>query len=229
MALLTLVGQNVEIPVIEGFIDLPRYGVWVADLAIDAQAIAGVTGQVTIQAKDGSVAFNGTAIQTRTNVEFQSVLMRVIGGAYGMATTLQPKAYQQVNLQTVLTDILTAAGETLSPTSDPGVLATFFPFWVRNLGVASSAVTSLLEDTGASWRVLNDGSVFVGPETWPQFNTSIPYDFLGTRPQEASQTISMSSPMLIPGVTFNKVKVSSVLHEILQRQIRTRFWFEVNQ
>ena len=85
MALLTLNGA----PVISATIGAPLVGAWTAEVAVDSQEPP--TGAVTLQTANGEAVWRGVA--HRAGMARGAALVRVIGGAGGLARELAPKAY----------------------------------------------------------------------------------------------------------------------------------------
>ena len=90
----------------------------------------------------------------------------VAGGAGGLWRELLPLMHPgNPPVRLVLTGpqgVLTLAGETLSPDSTPSVLSQSLAQWPRRGGEAGYLVDDVVREVGASWRVLPDGSVWVG-------------------------------------------------------------------
>lgn len=208
--------------ILEATVSMPRGGRWVADLVVDAIDTGGLTGAVTIQLGP-SLELKGTAKRVGAFVEHVS--MRVVGGAGGLMREIAPKAYQQVPLRIPLVDALAAVGETLSPLSDVAVLNTQLPHWSRMRGPASEEVRSLLAraPAGVASRVLPDGTVWVGAETWPE--ASFEFDLLDDQPWSGEATLGVDAPSLLPGTTFMGRRVEQVTHQVTPSRVRTHVQF----
>ncbi len=234
MALLTV--NNFAL--IEGELRLPRVGVWSADLKVDTTNTVGIGGAVTIASADGKFSYSGVAY--REGVYTNTLTMRVIGGNGGLAPPpagvgqlLTPKFYQNVTLELVLTDILTACGERLASSSDPSVLSIFLPKWTRTAVSGKRALQALFRTIATSWRTLPDGSFWVGTDSYPQAPAT-KFDLLERHFGEGRVTIASEQPFVTPGtllpitidgVTLNE-SVSNVVHHVRGEQIRSEVWFE---
>jgi hypothetical protein len=87
-----------------------------------------VVGQVTVSVGDGAILMNGNAF--RVGIFADMVRMRVEGGNGTLRKNPQPaKSYLNVPLSTVIKDIVSNGGETLSQQADTGILNTFLPAW----------------------------------------------------------------------------------------------------
>ena len=94
----------------------------------------------------------------------------VAGGAGGLWRELPPLMHSgNPPVRLVLTGpqgVLTLAGETLSPDSTSSVLSQSLAQWPRRGGEAGYLVDDVIREVGASWRVLPDGSVWVGVDQY---------------------------------------------------------------
>lgn len=217
MAFLALNGAAV----VSGLITLPRIGPWTADLVVAAPTLP--DGFVTLTMA-GTMTLHGAIYrggQTRG-----ATTARVVGGAGGLGTLLPPKGYHGVPLSLPLGEALTAAGERLSPTSDTTVLNTYLGAWSRLAMTAGGAIAALMHALpDAAWRVLPDGSVWVGVERWPASSLR---DYTVTRddPHHARQEIAATVPNVWPGETLGGRRVSTVEHRIEARSVRATVYFE---
>lgn len=212
-------------PVISGTIARPRLGAWWADLRVEVADPAAVTGPVTIALGTGSQAFVGTA--RRVGVYRDATHVRVVGGRGGLARTFGPKAYRGVPLRLPLLDVLAAAGEALAPTSDTTALSTTLVDWQGMAQPAGAALASLVQAANGSpaWRVLPDGTVWVGPEAWTA-SRLVAYDLTLDEPHLGRLELAADDPAIAPGQTFLGRRVSYVEHLVAPDQLRHLVWFE---
>lgn len=206
------------LPVISATITMPLVGAWYADLVVDDQSAP--AGPALLSAADDSVIFSGFSY--RGGVTREKVMVRVVGGGGGLATQLNAKHYRAVPLRLPLLDILTQSKEKLSASASPDILNRQLGSWSRTKGLAGESIRALAESAGASWRVLRDGSVWLGVETWPDFSLS--YEIIDEAPHSGRIEIWSEAPQLIPGVTLNGRRISKVEH-LISEKIRTTAWF----
>lgn len=217
---------GVSYVVIEGMIHLPRIGVWHADFTLeapgssDANTMLSGGAQITLAGKTYSGTFDHNGATDRDTIR-----VRINAGAGGMGTLLAAKGYRATTLKIVLGDILAAAGEQLSLAADPAVLATNLPFWVGMQQPAGLALQSLLQVTGSAWRMLTDGTLWFGTETYPQ-TTQTDFVQLSTEPELARYEFSSYAPSLLPGETFQGQRVSAVVHYVRPHSLRSQLFFE---
>lgn len=218
MPYLTLNGR----PVLRCEITMPSTGAWFARLAVDDNGAP--EGTVTIAAADGRATWRGTAY--RSGVARDMWLALVVGGGGGLADDLTPKFYRGATVGLVLREALQAAGERLSPASDQGILGTALEAWTRASGSLSTCIRMVCRATGATWRVLSDGTVWVGRETWPAM--SLAHEEIRVDPHAGRLEIASEVPALIPGVMLSGRRVTRVEHKIDSDSIRTVAYFETD-
>lgn len=139
---------------------LPLAGAWSCDLDVDTDTE--VTGAVTLEV-DGVETFRGTVI---TGAVTHGLWRgRIVGGAAGLRSTVPALAYLQATRADVVRDALAESGESISAAS--GDLSAAFARFHRAEGAAARAIDATATALGYGWRVLDDGTVWIGPETWP--------------------------------------------------------------
>lgn len=194
-------------------------GTWTA-YAVLAEADQAPTGKVTLLffglELQGFVIRSGTA-------EGQASLL-IAGGNGGLWAELPPRAYQQAPLRLPLQDLLTAAGEQLSPFSTTPVLQASLPAWVRRRGEAGRSLDHLADAAGAVWRVQPDGLVFVGLDTWteaPDFDRTLVH----SDPVAARDDLAPIVPGVLPGQTLGGRKVGTVHYQATADALTARVWY----
>ncbi len=220
--LITCAGADVVV----GRISLPDRGPWYADLVLDTATVP--SGSVTIAA-DGGLSIAGT-IQ-RADVVLDVVHCRVIGGAGGLGTIIDAAAYENAQLSDPLNAILDAAGEKLSSKVETSITSTLLAQWTNVAQSAAAALDRITYAAGQAtgktliWRVLDDGAVWLGEESWPTATLPGGADVLMAYPAEKRVEIGVVTPALLPGVDLADVgKVVAVDHWLQANQIRTWAW-----
>jgi hypothetical protein len=210
--------------VISGTIALPRIGMWSADLVVDSTTA--IAGAVTIAPPDGTRPLVGTTVHS--GLFEDRVEMRVVGGAGRMGFPVEPRYYRGVPLRLPLGDLLREAGERLSPSSSAQVLDTLLQKWTREGSSTGRALNHLTDAVGASWRVLQDGTLWVGTETWPSIE--VVHDLISEHTSENRVEIATESidAALVPGTVFLGRRVSYVEHRVAPDSMRTMVWFEAS-
>jgi hypothetical protein len=187
-------------PVLSGALTMPIVGTWHANLDLDAPVAP--TGRISID-WDG-VPFSGTVVRSGADEGGRSQAL-IVGGAGGFSKVLTGKYYASgPTLKIIVADILSEAGETLSSTADASVLSHVVARWERTAGTAGYSLTAALDDAGATWRVLSDGTVWVGKDTFPAVaRADIPgLTVLDENHSSGFIVVSVDAPLLRPGVTL---------------------------
>jgi hypothetical protein len=205
-------------PVPRAILHLPRSGAWHADVVVDAETLP--AGKVTLALGDtatwsGVVAVGGPVLGAG--------VLRVVGGAGGLARTVSPKAYRASPLRIPLADVLEAVGERLASTSDAGMLAAQLAYWIRLELPAALALAALAAQAGAVWRTLASGEVWVGRELWPAAPTGLMV--LGESPAQRRMEFPLT-PELVPGMLLEGGRtVEHVEHSVAATKMRTFVWY----
>lgn len=227
MALVTING----VPVLSGTIAAPLRGVWTADLVIDQPDGSGFEAgtAVSIEAADG-VTLSGTVAPQRTGDFLDAVHVRVLGGAGGMGATVTARGYTQPSayVRDVLNGLATDSGETLSSDISADLLGTNLVAWAVIAQPTSHALEALLAIVApaASWRILADGTLWMGEESWP--SSSPTYELENHDPAQVTYTIGVTSPSIMPGVDVEGIgKVARVEHIIEAERIQTKIWTDL--
>ncbi len=201
---------------------MPRVGVWRADLTLDLEDASKVGDEVTLSV-DG-LEWKGTAVEVGAYTG--RVHLRMAGGNAGMPKPVVPRFYRAMPARVVAQDLLAEGGEELSSTANQDVLSSILPLWTRASGIVSEALEQLLDELGATWRVLADGTVWVGTETWPEASNVKDVIVLAEVPNEARIEFGSATPNLVPGTTFRGRRVSRVEIHISPSDVHTKAWFD---
>lgn len=229
MALLTINGVGI----ISGSILMPLNGVWTGDLVIDQPNGNGFSAgtPVAIVAADSGFTINGVVSPARTGDFLDTVHVRVLGGAGGMANDVQPRAYVQPGAfgKDVIAGLMTDSGETLASTSDPTLLNANLAAWAVMAGPTSQALDTLIKFNSPTdhWRFLSDGTLWIGSETWPA--SSDEYILINQNPAEGTFDLGVDTPSIMPGVSISGVgNINLVEHQILSDSIRSKVWIDLD-
>jgi len=220
MSEITLNGR----PVVRATLWLPASGVWSA--SVDVDTAEELSGAVSLAASSGA-AWAASVARGAVSHGLWSGL--IVGGAGGLRAPVAPLAYRNATLADVVRDVLESAGERLSSTSDS--LSTAVALWHRRQGSAGSALASVAERAGYAWRVLRDGSVWLGVETWPDAG-DLALTLLSRDPSLGTYALSGDTFGIAPGQSLQVqdeagatfINVSSVRHVIEPERITTTVW-----
>jgi hypothetical protein len=211
---------------------MPLTGTWVSDLTIDPASssaqIPAVGNQMSIAIGENGFSLQGTIL--RINNAFETVFVRLVGGGGGLYRTVAAKSYQSATFGQVLNDLLNQVGESLSTMTPAAITNISLPFWTVPVSPMFQAMANLIlvarvmTSTEVNWRVLPDGTVFVGVEAWPQ-SSMASFDLYSWPPNELKATIFSVDPRVTPGQTWQSGQVSNVEHVINPEKIRSTIWF----
>ncbi len=187
----------------------PRMGAWHCDLELDADSIQ--AGKIKFQLDD--LEFTGTVLPERTGVDGSRAKCTVVAGNGNLSHDVTAHSYSSsagVRVGSIVHDILKECGEDLSDLSDKAALDKKLPRWHVTGGTAKDALTRLAEATDCAWRVLRDGTVWFGVETWPEVAPD------GTLTNESwhDGTVELASetPNMVPGTVYQGQKIEHVVH-----------------
>jgi hypothetical protein len=221
MALLTVNG----LAILDGSsLYFPRVGAWHAELRVDTPDAIGPACEISIA--DGKLVLEGTA--DRGGVFVDTGFVRVVAGKNGLGTTARPKHYDDPSIRIVLADLVATAGETLASSADASMLARHLTAWTTTARPVGNVVDLLLRQAaGSSWRMLADGTLWVGAETWPDSGLSADdFQILAELPSDGTAELGMEAPTLMAGVALAGRRVSAVEHRIDAGGVRATVWFE---
>lgn len=208
-------------PVLAMRLTLPAMGRWTCSAELDGDEAP--EGQVEIV--QGDVRLSGTVY--RAGVVAGTLRAIVVGGSGGIGRGIPARSYQGVTARAVVEDLLAAAGERLDSMSTRDALTAALPYWTRTGGPAGSALSTLVQHLGLSWRMLPAGSVWVGRESWP----SAPETFAATEldRDHTSQTVLLAPEGigLFPGVTYRGDRVDRVEYVVTRDgPLRATYWID---
>lgn len=200
---------------------MPLVGTWQAKVDSEAAALSG-----TVVLDDGEgQTFTGRVRRSGVITDRNRAL--IVGGRGKIgdgAFELDSKNFRAVNLKVVATEILSQAGETLSTTSQAPLLAQHLDFWTVAADTPGAALLALLEPFRAAWRMLSDGTVWLGIDTYPEAPEQ---DRLELEPyaDAALVCLAVDAFALRPGVTLDSRKVVQVEHRFTEEGRRTDYWY----
>ena len=201
-----------DIPVLSGDLFVPRVGNWTSCLYVDTEIPPAGLCKISWlgQLYSGHVIHAGES-ETLTRV--------LVGGGVGnLYKSVKAKQYDQIYpIKVPLEEILQAVGERLSTSSTPQLLSKPMKAWVRTEDDASNLLSLLADITGAIWRVLPDGSVFFGEDTWQEF---APFDhvLLAENYENDTLELSVESPGILPGQSYMGKKVGAVRYKLYESE-----------
>lgn len=201
----TLNGHTVTVATVQ----LPAWGRWFADVAIDGeQTLSGAVKLVIADATFAGAILSGGSSMGRSS-------FRVCGGA-GWGKVVPSKNYRSdadVKLSTVAEDAARLAGETLGDVPR----ATIGKAWTRPDGEAARTLEALAPK---GWRVDADGVTRFGRRSRTELARSVTKG----KPDRARGTIEIATDSIVdlaPGVVVDGIEAVDVVHELGDGKLRT--------
>lgn len=196
--------------ILDGDLVLPRLGVWTARAEIDADAAIapGTDATIALARDDGGAPARFVGRVVESSVWQGRAHVVIAGGRAGLAgrlaAELPPRSYvaapQPVPVVEIVRDICTEAGETLAPAAEAALATLVVPRWFRAAGTGAAALRELAAVVPA-WRVLGDGTVWAGAETWPAAAAAATRGLYQTRDDGLTLTLDVApeAAELVPG------------------------------
>lgn len=205
-------------PVTALTLTMPAIGRSVAHVSLaDTDATAAATGLVSLTDGNGFTLLGNTVSE---NVE--SRLTCWAGGPSALRSAVGARSYRDREVKDIAADIVGAA---YSSRSTPTTAKTKLPFWTRIAGTQMEALRDLADALGVRWRTLDDGSIWVGTDSYPElkdFDATI----LDTDAITRTKVVALDSPRLRPGQTWRGIKIDAVEYSFSQKQsLRATIWY----
>lgn len=222
--------------ILKGLIRMPPIGVWTADITIDQPDGTGFDEGTSVTiACDGGLSFVGT-VAPRTGDFLDVRHLRLMGGANGMGNAAKPSGFMQPGAlcKDVINSLTKASGESLSSKTDQSFLNTNLMAWMITDRSCAANLDVLLGIVAPSsvWRILADGTLWIGAESWPTSNDS--YVLSKRDPIDAHYELAVDVPTIVPGVNLGNANaigfsdaignVAMVEHHIEGDSVTTWVW-----
>lgn len=154
-------------PLVSGHLRMTKSGVWTAyDVLVDTATILNKGDSVTLALLNET--FKGTIYNADVYLGFQRCT--IIGGSGRLAEELESAPYNSTTIGQVFKDIARKTGHTVSSTSDLETLNFSLKAWNIIKMKASLAIEKLLSTTKTLWRILPDGTLWTGKESYTPLN-----------------------------------------------------------
>lgn len=190
------------IPSLSGKIFEPRVGTWYANVELDAEELP--TGLVTLSFFE-THEFTGTVTSARSVADEGRVKLRIDGGGGNLDQPIEPRHFQNASAQSIVRDVTTQTGDTIAAASQ---LSQRYRHWTRPRTIAHAEIQSVAEALGYAWRILRDGTLWIGPETWPEASGK---NIEQTKVGGGVVIYPDEGPFVQPGTTFNGQRVAEVM------------------
>ena len=150
-------------PVVSARLTIPRCGCWHGDFIVDSDQDLPIGSTATIE--DALTGFVATGKITRSKIQSLRLECRVVGGG-GLNNTLPPRGYRNASLLLPLSDCLNDCDEALAANVSGDITSTLLAFWQTPKQTGAEELQALADTANVTWRVLLDGTVWLGREDW---------------------------------------------------------------
>lgn len=190
-------------------------GNWSAHLEL-ANFVPALTGKVRLswlgRELIGQVVRGG---QTKAGRTF----LRVAGGNGHLGQADPPKlaakGYQNCPVSRVLRELASDAGETLSANISSQILTRTLSSWPRRQTLAAHCLDDLARELGVIWRVLQDGTVWLGSPTFADAVLSQDLQALDdAEPSESTALFCAHAFGPLPGETYDGRRISDAHYTV---------------
>lgn len=197
-------------------------GLWSATVEIDQLELDAEPPTGPFRFEIERVEFVGAVLPARGGrSQSGRTRLRMVGGAGGLQHEITPRNYAGgvTRVKTVVDDILRDCGETLSQESDQAILSKQIPAWQRTPSTGQRALDRIVAKVGATWRVVRDGTIWIGVDEWPEVEPDgvVEDDDWG----DGVIAVAPDAPTMVPGIVVRGQRVSEVVHRLLPSGLRT--------
>jgi hypothetical protein len=200
----------------------PRNGEWYCDLDLDQEDIP--SGKIKFVLDD--IEFTGTVEPENSGTDGSRAKCTLMAGNGRIRQPVKAHSYSGaggVKVGTIVRDILKDCGEDLSDLSDGPTLEKKLPRWHIIEGIpAATALSHLAKFSDSSWRMLRDGTVWFGAETWPEVEPE--GTLVDQRWSDGRVELAAEKPNMVPGTIYQGQRIEQVVHrygEKLRTEIHT--------
>jgi len=209
---------NGSIDILSGELHFYTEGVWIGILCINTTDV--LDKNVTMTWIDNTI-FKGVILNT--TIIGGKTKVTILGGSGRLAEVIPQKQYQSITLNTVLQDIASATGHTLSSTIDPQFSNATLPAWNITAGKASEALELLLLPFHGIWQVLPDGTLWVGEEK--HIETGITMVVLERDTKEPSWTVFNEDTLILPPFKIDGNDINEVIYNLRRNRVTAKLLF----
>lgn len=206
------------INVLSAEVAMPYVGIW----HIDGEAGGDTKLNGAQVLEDHGIEFSGTIL--RCTVIGGRMKFRLVGGGGGLSKELQPAHWSRPTVGSLVRSILSECRERLSETVAADLLSRQIDQWKRNKTPASRALQAICDKQGLIWRVLRDGTVWIGKEEYPETTTK--HVLIDEDWSAGVIDFAPEAPDLLPCVTFRDQRIRYVVHRITPTALRSEACLE---
>ena len=206
------------VPLQHGTLTMPRRGVWHLEGVIDDDSGFDPGTLANVEIEGGATLFG---VVRRGGVALEISEVQIVGGAGGLSNEIPSAGYNSATARIIIQDILTACGESLATSSDAAITSTQLAQWSRARGAAGAALDDITNAIGMTWRVLDDGTVWVGVDAWTTQPLAADAEIVDSIVSLSQRVYADETLSLRPGRTVEGIRVEHVIHRIAPEAFRT--------
>lgn len=203
-----------ETPIISAQITLPNEGAWTA-LVRTSEEIP--LGRIVL-ADTESGPWSGTV--TRTGGAGGVYSCQVVGGAGQVSSAIEGQHFRSLPVSAILAALASPLFESPSPLSDPAVVGSVLSFFSVTSGRLSDALSDLAASAGATWRIGQDGGVWLGSGRIAGPPIDVTPRFTGLALGSGMLTLALDGLEIWPGDVLAELSVKSVEYYFESRATR---------
>lgn len=211
------------IPVLAGCLMLPRCGAWSALVRLDTSE----TIPSLVDIDWGGLKLKGAFV--RGGFESGSLWCRIVGGQGGLGTVIDASGYKRPKVGAVLDALMSASGEKAASSITADLRGRQLEWFALMAGqTVGDALTKLADATNSTWRILPDGSVWMGAETWPESKAE-PEEVEVLEVAMASFRLRvrmLDASQILPGQEWGGNRIDRIEHSVGGGDISTVLWLD---
>ncbi len=213
MSKCALILPSGEASIVAGSLHLPDRGIGVGVVEVHAEELpdVGVPAVLSFAKKSGARdTFAGTVRKLALDPGRKRLSCTVVLGAGRLAAELGPRDHHagttELPAGLLARSIVDDAGEQLADGVEAALDKLLVPHWKRARGSGLAALDLLVEVLGLGWRVLPNGRVWVGVETWPEVSSRE----IGYMLEDGGVRLAPDGAEILPGMTLGGRQLVSV-------------------
>lgn len=197
-------------------IEIPYHGTWIAtNCHVDSNVIFNIGDKVTLNFLDKTMP----AIIFETDVYQDYQQCTLVGGTGLMSIELESKNYNSISIGQIVIDIAKQTGNSVSSLCNKELMNIIVPRFSIVKMSASLMLEKLLESYSALWRILPDGSLWVGYEQYPIVDIT-QYEVLNKFPSDSKWEIYNDKTLLEPLNSLGGINIKETIYLIQDSELK---------
>ena len=213
----TIICNNAPLSALRIYLHLQ--GAWTAE-AVHADPSKTPTPGTAVTLKFGTQSFVGTVTRV-SDLGDLSWDTLIVGGAGGLSGLLAPDQYVDLDVDLALTHALLGTGEGISSSVAPDILNYPLGSWRRPRRTVGDELTALAQQSQCIWRLLPDGLIWLGVDSWSSTATPSDCDVMSWGAQDGCIEIACEDPIILPGQLFRGNRIATVIHTATAQETRS--------